>query len=203
MANELPIPQPTTLLQAVNILLDVISVGPVSSLITSDMNVDAKLALQAIHNSLISFQEEGWVWNTEENYPLSPDTTTGQLMLPVNTLKVDTSGVSGHLDLVPRGNRLYDRLNHTYKIGRPVRVTLVIALPFEELVQAARSYVTIVAARTFAQGRLGDGQTNQFTADMEYRARNAVENAQDQADDRTLFDTNPRLAGRKWFRRRS
>lgn len=203
MANELPLPQPTTVLQAVNILLDVIKQGPVSSLLAADMNVDAKLALQHIHNASMTFQEEGWIWNTEENYPLQPETSTGFINLPLNTLKVDTAGVSYGQDLVPRGTRLYDRLNHTYKIGAPVRVNLVLGLPFEELTQAARSYVTITAALTFAQGRLGDGQTNQFTADMQFRARNAVENAQDQADDRTLFDTNPTLRRRTWFRRRT
>lgn len=203
MADDLPLPQPTSVLQAVNILLDVIKVGPVSSLELADTNTDALMAIQAIHNASIAFQMEGWVWNTEEDYPIAPETGTGYIKLPANTLKVDTTGRSYDADLVPRGNRLYDRKNHTFRIDKTVYVNLVIGLPFEDLTQSARSYVTIVAARTFAQGRAGDGVTSAYTEAMEFRARALVEADNDQQDDRTLFEVNPHLQRRAWYRRRA
>jgi hypothetical protein len=47
----------------------------------------------------------------------------------------------------------------------------VLNLPFEELPDFARQYITIRAAREFQQTAPGDPQSDRFTAEHELRAR--------------------------------
>lgn len=196
------LPTPTTLLQAVNMLLAIISNAPVSSLQAADTNVNAKLALKRLHDTSMQVQESGWYWNTEYNYPLSPHPTTGEIFLPASTLKVDPDGASVGLNLIPRGNRLYDADRHTYNVGKTVTVQVVLGLPYEELPQALRTYIIIRAARAFSHSRSDAQASAQFNAEAEYAALVAVNQAQDEADDSTLQNTNPHLRRMSWYRRR-
>jgi hypothetical protein len=188
--------QPLTLLDAVNVVLANIGSGAVLSLDSIDMNSDAEDALKQVHNWSIQVQQDSWWFNVEKNLKLDP-TTDGSIVLPLGTLKVDTVGISAGKDLVQRGNKLYDRLLHTYAIGEAVYCDLVVALDFEEMPQAARHFVTIKAARQFAQVKLNNGATNQFTRENEQEAYLKLLEASDEADDTTLLDTNARLARRR------
>lgn len=189
-------------------LLGVIGVSPVSSLLTGETNVDVEAALRSIHTSSMAIQERGWDWNTDGDeadapYFLDPDPTTGEIVLPANALKCDTVGSNVTDPVVVRGKRLYDRKLRTFAINRPVQVVIVSGLDFEDLPQAARTFVTIKAARQFAIGRSSDAATYRFTAEEEGAALAAVEAAEDQSDDRTLFDKNRHLRSRARRRRRA
>lgn len=188
--------QAATLLDAVNIVLANIGRGAVQSLESVDLNSDAEDALKQVHNWNMQVQQAGWWFNTDIGLMLDPD-ENGRINLPSNTLKVDTVGESATMDLVQRGRILYDRTNHTTVIGKSVYVDLTVALDFEELPQPVRFYVALKAARQFAQFKMNDGATNQFTRDNESEAYLAVLEASDEADDRTLKDTNGHLARRR------
>ena len=60
-------------------------------------------------------QNEGWVFNREEHYPLLPN-SDGRIEIPSNALRMDVSENSVYrtTDLVKRGDYLYDKLNHTH-----------------------------------------------------------------------------------------
>lgn len=200
--------QPTTLLEAVNVLLEAIGRSPVSTLLAGDLNVDVEAALRSIHTTSIDVQKRGWYWNTdgdedEEPYLLDPDPVTKQITLPENALKCDTTGWGMTTAVIVRGNRLYNKRTRSYSFDEPVQVKLTIGLDFEELPQAARSYIAIRAARSFSNGRLSDEATNRFTAEQEYNALAALEADEDQSDDRTLFEVNPHLRRRARTRRRT
>lgn len=188
--------QALTLLDAVNIVLANIGRGAVMSLESINLNSDAEDALKQVHNWNMQVQQAGWWFNTDQALLLDPD-AEGRIMLPQGTLKVDTVGESATLDLVQRGKLLYDKTNHTTVIGKSVYVDLTVAIDFEELPQAVRFYVALKAARQFAQFKMADGATNQFTRDNESEAYLAVLEASDEADDRTLKDTNGHLARRR------
>lgn len=189
--------QPLTLLDAVNTVLSNIGNGAVLSLDSIDLNSDAEDALKQVHNWSIQVQQKGWWFNTERNWELSNDPETGFVELPLGTLKIDTVGQSAIKDLVQRGNRLYDLETHSYNIGTSVYCDVILALDFEELPQAARNYITIKAARQFAQFKLNNGNTNQFTRENEGEAWLNLLEAEDEADDRTLLDTNNRIQRRR------
>ncbi|UIL29739.1 hypothetical protein LZK75_11385 [Rhizobium leguminosarum] len=103
---------PTTELEAINLMLSVIGESPVNTVEDTGL-VDAVVARQILIQSSRDVQLVGWHWNTEIDYPIAASFPEGELTLPPNTLKVDTAGADAGLDLVQRGNRLYDRKNHT------------------------------------------------------------------------------------------
>lgn len=204
MTTQMPyLPQPMTLLEAVNLLLESIGVAPVSSLLQEETNVDVETALRSIHTTSMSVQAAGWDFNTEEEMVLDPDPETGEITFPSNALRVDASGTDRYVPIVARGRRLYDKRLKSFSIGRPITVDMVLGLNFEDMSQTARSYVTVKAARSFAQGRLADPLTERFTKDQEAAALVAMEAEEDQSDDRTLFDKNPHLRRRARTRRRT
>lgn len=152
---------PTTELEAVNECLENIGQSPVNT-ISGDLGVDTQIALNFVRSVNRELQSRGWYWNTEKNYPLTPN-GDGNVLLPSNTLSVDTTGVSASLDLVARGSKLYDRDNHSYTFTQVIYVELTIGLPFEELPETARRYIALRAARIFANrvdGASGTGDTD-------------------------------------------
>ena len=161
---------PTSELEAVNECLENIGQSPVSTL-SGDLGVDTQIALNFVRKVNRELQSRGWHWNTEENYKLNP-TSDGDLLIPSNTLSVDTTGESKFKDLVARGRRLYDRQTHSYTFDSPVYVTLVVGLPFDEIPETARRYIALRAARIF-EDRI-DGQSDADTQD-ELRALISLE----------------------------
>lgn len=177
---------PTTTLEAVNQCLFAIGESPVSTVDDSGM-VDAAVALRTLTNVSREVQQEGWHWNTEINLSLQPN-VAGNLVLPPNTLKVDTAGADACTDLVARGNRLYDRTNHTYTFSRAVLVDMVIMLDFEELPEAARNYIALRAARRFQQNSVGSQELSGFQQMDELRALVSLQSAEADNQDFTVLD---------------
>ena len=60
-------------------------------------------------------QNEGWVFNRELHYPLTPD-KDGQIYVPANVLNMDMHDNATYrtTDFVLRGGKLYDKMNHIY-----------------------------------------------------------------------------------------
>ena len=156
---------PTTELEAVNECLENIGQAPVSS-ISGDLGVDAQIALNFVRKVNRELQSKGWHWNTEKNFPLSPNVDK-DILLPSGTLAVDSTGDDRDRDLVQRGPRLYDRDNHTYSFDKTVHVEITIALTFEEMPETARRYIAMKAARVF---------------------QNRIENREDEGDLRDEMD---------------
>lgn len=173
---------PTTVLEAVNLMLSTIGEAPVNTVENSGV-LDAVTARQQLSIINREVQTRSWHWNSEENVTITPSHPEGFIILPSNTLRVDTTGRSAGIDVVQRGNRLYDRRNHTYVFGSPVTVDMTVLLPFEELPEAARVYISIRAARKFQESVLGSSDISQFTLRDEIMAKATLEEAEaDTAD---------------------
>ena len=193
MADELiGFVSPTTTLEAVNILLKAIGEAAVSDLTDTAGSADVEAAFTTLQEVNRSVQMEGWTFNTEEEYLIAPD-VDGHLILPAGTLKVDTTGVDRSVRLVMRGNRLYDRRNRTYVFDRAYRVNLVVLLPFEDLPEVARNYITIKAARRFSDDELASDTVHKFKQNDEDEARVMMEQF-DVEDDDTSMKENPYFA---------
>lgn len=165
---------PTTELDAVNIMLGTIGESPVSSLASESSMVDVSMARQILREVTTQVQEEGWHFNTEIGWSLTPDAITGEITLPANCIQIDTTGGSALVDVTARGRRLYDRVNHTFVFGGSLTVDMVILLSFDEAPQAARHYIAIRAARVFQQRMVGSQTLGAFTEKDELRARAAL-----------------------------
>lgn len=139
---------PTTELEAVNEALSSIGESPVNSL-ESGMD-DANLALQFLRSVSRDVQSIGWYFNTEQGFRLSPD-EQGHVPVPENTLRLD----SNRNDYMLRSGKLYDSVNHTFKINKTVSVDLVLGLQFSDLPETARRYIALKTCRVFQQRTVG------------------------------------------------
>jgi hypothetical protein len=163
---------PTTRLEAVNLMLEVIGETPVSNL-TNVAGPDAIDALRRLDKTLVDVLTEGWEFNTEYEYPLTRD-VNGHIYVPTNVLELDWVKTTYGIDPVQRGNRLYDRKNHTYVFDDDLKVTIIVSLNFDELPQSARAYIAIRAARTFQQDKVGSEQMQKFSIRDEAMARTTL-----------------------------
>lgn len=206
---------PTTELQAVNVVLEACGQRPVGSL--DSPGEHAATAIKRLGESNVETQAEGWAFNTDDCFEIDP-TTAGEIVLPANTLlvrqitaKLPVPALSGGstpptgpaLVMVPgtlrsrvviRGGKLYDRKLHTFNIGVPVQVDLTVCLPFEDVPQNARWYITLKAARRMAAGKLVSGTVYQFTKADEDQARIRMEQEEDVAQWQDQLEDNPHIA---------
>ena len=161
---------PTSELDAVNTILGVIGEAPVNSLEISGL-ASVDVARQILHDVSREIQGQDWEFNSEAEYSL-PLTIDGYIQVPPNILKIDVTDqwILKYLP-VQRGNRLYDRKNHTYVFPEVLSFDVVWFLPFEELPEQLRRYVTIRAARVFQRRMLNSDQVNAITEEEEQRAR--------------------------------
>lgn len=144
-------------------MLGTIGESPVSSLSNEESMVDVALARQVLREVTTLVLTKGWHFNTEINWPLPP-TITGEIFLPANCIRIDTSGDSASTDVVARGSRLYDRMKRSYVFTSPLTVEMVVLQDFIEMPQAARHYIAIRAARVFQQRMVGSELLGGFTA---------------------------------------
>ncbi len=180
----------TTELEAVNIMLSAIGEAPVSSLENSSLE-DVTVAKNILNETIVDVQTVGYNFNSEYNYKLVQD-TDGHINVPVNAVYVDVSnrGSSIGKDLVLRGERLYDRENQTYTFTESVYVDMTLILPWDELPQYARRYITIKAARRFQNRVLGATELNGFTQLDENEALISMEQNDSRSEDANVLTGN-------------
>ena len=193
--------EPTTELEAINVMLTNIGESPVTTLDDSDV-VDAGIARTILKSINREVQTQGFWFNTDINRTFQP-TADNRIQLPVNTLRVDTSGTDRYSkNYVQRGRFLWDRENHTYDIEEEVILTVVVGLDFDELPESARRYITVRAARIFQERMLGTPTISQFNAQDELMARSAfLSEDMEAADHNMLSDSNSTqsILGRHFF----
>lgn len=170
-----PLTTRITELSAVNAMLAVIGEAPLSTLDGNALHADAVSARQTLHNTSRSVQAEGWYFNTEYNYPLTPD-RDGFVTLPPDIVSVDVEPLNTgwrNVDVVVRGKRLYDLENHTYAFDPETcyKATVLLILPFDELPETAKDYIMIRAGRRFQGEAVGSETLAQFTQQDEFNAR--------------------------------
>ena len=159
----------STELDAINTMLSVIGEAPVNTL-TGTLPADVALAYNTLEEVTREVQLTGWHFNTEENYPLLPKPGSGEIHLPANVVEVTLIDPDSR-DIVQRGRKLYDRANHTYKFTETVEASILSVLPFDELPEVFRWYVTVRASRKFQDKAVGSSEQHGYTAEDERHAR--------------------------------
>lgn len=163
----------STELEAINIMLSTIGETPVNTLVGADAQVDTQTAVQILREITVAVQQRGWNFNTEVNWPLTPD-GSGFLQVPTNAIQVEPYGVSEYVDATVRGSRMYNRETRSYVWTSGLTVKMIVLLDYTEIPEAARNYITIRAARVFQQRILGSETLGSFTARDELFALSAL-----------------------------
>ena len=156
--------------------------------------VNPEVAL--IHSILMEVssdvQNEGWVWNTEWKYPLIAD-AEGNIRIPTNVLRMDISDgqIIRDRDPVKRGDRLYDRLHHTFKFDseRALYYDITWKWDYEELPSVFKRYITLRASGRAATQMVTNPQLVQLLQTQESQARASCMEYECNQGDYTYFGT--------------
>ena len=131
-------------LSAVNSILGSIGQAPVTKL--DFKNPEVALVSRILQETNNQVQSEGWVFNTERYYPLTPDSSE-EIKIPENILQMDLSdNEPPWMEVIKRDGKLYDKLNHTYKFKNKLHFDIVWKFAFEDLPHPFKEYITSTAA---------------------------------------------------------
>lgn len=190
--------QMTTELNAVNTMLSAIGEPPVTTL-DGQTNADAAIAENILLEINREVQTMGWHFNTQHDVEFEPDTEK-QIVLPTNVVRIDidprtrnadantVQSTYDNRDITQRGTRLFNRSKNTFTFEKKVKVTVIYLLPFTELPEAVRRYVTIKAARVFQDRMVGSQKHHAFSRSDEIRALALMKEFEMDTSDHTIFE---------------
>ena len=172
---------PTSEIEAVNIMLSTIGEAPINNF--EESSSDIAIARNTLSEVSKAVQLEGWQWNTEDEYPLVPDAITHKIRLSPNIIRVHFREPDDR-EYTLRGGYLYDRIRHTFEFPDDFKilVTITLLLPFSDIPEAARRYISIRASRVFQERVVGSGTLHDFTQVEEVRARASLMAEERRAD---------------------
>ena len=112
LQNQSAVPGRSTLLDAVNILLENIGEQPINTL-DGEQITDARIAERTLLEMHKEGQIKGWSWNTENDYPFTKSSSTGEVTIPANVLRWQLDEYIYANRYVLRGQKLYDTETRT------------------------------------------------------------------------------------------
>lgn len=139
-----------TRLQIINEMVVSTGTAPLTaSDVTHPLYIKANNKLEVVSDAV---QSKGWWFNTSVR-TLTPN-VAGEIILPDTTMHVDPVDTMSKLS--QRGNKLYDRDNATFIIGKAVKVKFVDRWAIEELPTQAAAYIKAKAVYEFYRDEDGN-----------------------------------------------
>ena len=161
-----------TEISSVNSILGCLGQSPVTVLDYD--NPEISVVARTLNEVSNQVQSEGWVFNTETDYPLVPN-SDNEIVYPQNVLQFDLSqSESPERDVVKRSGKLYDKNAHSYKFDRLVCVDVVWKFDYEDLPHTFKQYITYRAARLVATKLTADPDLYKILQEQEGMTRAAV-----------------------------
>jgi hypothetical protein len=173
-----------TKLQAVNIVLSNVGLSPVTSL--DSQNPMVRTAEGIVDEVTNQVQSEGWIFNTEQDYPFNPD-NNGDILIPDNVLRIDQVPWAA-TSLIVRGGKLYDKLSHSYTFDETIYADVVWYFDFIDLPEVFKQYIAIRAANLFAGRAVGSVEAVKYSTTEEGNARAACLEYETQQGDYNIFN---------------
>ena len=181
----------TTELEAINTILSTIGEAPLNTL-TGSLPVDGTIAKNVLSEVAREVQSQGWHFNTHINVTLARD-TDNKLPIATNVVRVELDPrkySKGQYDIVQRDSFLYNLAENkdTFDINFE-KVKIVYLLPFNEIPEQAKRYITIRSARIFHDRTLGANTLHKFSVEDEAKALTILKQAESLTGDYSIFDT--------------
>lgn len=167
----------TTRLNAVNAMLRAIGETPINSL-DDTRAADALVAIDVLDEVTRGVQLRGWQFNTDDEFPLPVSSTSPfNLTVPDNILSITASECESSRNLTTRGNRIYDRDNHTFSFEgvSSIKFNIIWLLDFDDMPEAVRRYVAVRSARKFIDDAIGDDSLHIYKERDEMLAKTHAE----------------------------
>lgn len=194
-ANQAVTPGRTTLLEAVNVLLENIGEAPVQTL-ENEQVVEARVAERTLLEFHKEGQSRGWSWNSEYAYPFVKDTVSNTITVPASVVrwKPDQYQWAGRFQL--RGQKVYDLEKRTSVLGSDiaeVKADVVFLLPWDESPEPFNRWVVIRSARVFSDRVLSSDSLFKFTAMDEQAALSELLRMEAETGEYNLLTGGPGL----------
>ena len=177
-----PTTNATQELPAINQILMACGQAPVTTL--DETNPDVAIAYQTLLEVSREVQSEGWTFNTEAHYEMTPN-TDNEIVIPANVLQIDLSK-SNATDKQPvrRNGKLYDKEHHTNKwTDGAVDVDIIWFFDWVDLPGPIQDYITTRAATITSSRIVGDTEQYQILQQKEaYMRAMAMEYECNQGD---------------------
>jgi hypothetical protein len=181
----------TSELEAVNTILSTIGEAPLNSL-TGSLPVDGTIAKNVLSEVAREVQSQGWHFNTHTNVTLTRN-TDNKIPLANNVVRVEIDPrkySKGDYNIVQRDTFLYNLAKNEETFDKDFEnVTVVYLLPFNEIPEQAKRYITIRSARIFHDRTLGANTLHKFSQEDETKALSILKQAESLTGDYSIFDT--------------
>jgi len=160
----------------------------VTTRVETQTNPDVAIALNTLREVSREVQSEGWTFNKEFDYTLTPN-SDNEVLIPDDMLQVDLNISSKRFnnrqfDSINRGGKLYDRIKHTYKwTDASLKVDILWYFEWAYIPDPIQAFIVARAASIFSSRTMGDPNLYQMLQQKEAFARAmAMEYECDQGD---------------------
>ena len=165
----------------------------VTTRVETQTNPDVAIALNTLREVSREVQSEGWSFNTEYDYTISPN-NKNEIRIPDDVLQMDlnrdyTQNIER--DAVFRGGKLYDKAAHSYTWTEDVQVDIVWLFDWESLPQPIQAYIVARAAAIVSSRIVGDSNQYAVLQQKELVTRAQVMEYECQQGDYTFFGSPP------------
>ena len=186
---------PSSQHEAIQVMLSCLGVSPQMMEEGDSPNSEEVLAEKILDDVLADIQTQGWAFNREERFPLTPQ-EGGRILLPPSLLKIEKVYYHPYLRerTVKQGKSLvkylYDTEHHTFFIKQTVTADIVWRFTFEEVPEAYRRYVIVRAARIFQDRVLGSSTLHALSERDELVALSGLKNADNELHNPNFLSGN-------------
>ena len=142
----------------------------VTTRVETQTNPDVAIALNTLREVSREVQAEGWSYNTEFDYKITPD-SNDEINIPDDVLQMDLNqGYPENIekDAVFRGGKLYDKKKHSYKwTAETVYVDIVWYFDWESIPAPIQAHIVARAAAIVSSRIIGDSNQYQILQQKE------------------------------------
>jgi len=178
-----PTTNAATELPAINQILMACGQAPVTTL--DETNPDVAIAYTTLLEISREVQSEGWTFNKEAHYEMTPD-SNNEILIPNNVLQIDltNNGSVGDKQVIRRNGKLYDKQHHTDQwTNGVVECDILWLFDWVDLPTPIQDYITARAATTTSSRIVGDQTQYQMLQQKEaYTRAMALEYETNQGD---------------------
>jgi len=159
-----------TELAAVNQILGAVGQAPVTTL--DQTNPDVAIAFDTLVEVNREVQAEGWSFNTETEYPFTPDTNS-HILIPDNILALDLSDLLENkgIEVVRRSGKVYNKIDHTFIWSDLIKCDVVWLFDFVDLPIPFRDYIAARSSVQASTKMVGESTVYQMLQQKEAMAR--------------------------------
>ena len=177
--EAVPATDPVTYEYTVNISQTVpsrtLTQSSVTSRVETQTNPDVAIALNTLREVSREVQSEGWSYNKEYDYPITPD-SNNEVRIANNILQMDLNRNQRAENIgresVNRGGKLYDKKAHSYKwTDETLYVDITWNFEWENIPQPIQAYIVARAAGIVSSRIIGDPNQYQLLQQKEAYAR--------------------------------